>query len=228
MMTLDTDGTWPIPRHLDGRPPRVSDSYHSAEDKAAGRSGRVHRGQDIMYRRREAAPKPYDHPWTSKYYEIPKNVLTPALAPWLGRIIAAGIIATGGVVWLDHGDGIGSGYHHLRGLLVGDEILQSEGPTLVRGAKNVVSLGAPEFKVGQIVPAGYPVGIVGGSPTGYGLVHLHADVVKDLDVARSTLERGRLAGKFQDMAARMKTWRVLSYEDAWADTGRVGPEDLVA
>ncbi len=208
-----------MPIHQDGRKPRISDGRHTKADVEARGSGRVHRGQDLMYRRRKAARRPYDHPWSSKWYEIPRDIRTPALAAFTGKVIAAGILETGGVVFLDHGGGIGTAYHHLRVVLVGQNVYVAVGASLASGA---MSIGAPEFGIGDTVPAGYPVGVVGGSPIGYGLVHLHFDYVTGLNVKRSTLRRGRLSGSFQDTAKMMRKWALLSYDDAWADVGRVG------
>lgn len=213
--------TYPVSIHEDGRKPRISDGHHSKADVAAKRAKRQHRGQDIMYRRRTAARRPYGHPWSSRWHEIPRDVRTPALAAFTGRVIAAGIIDTGGLIMLDHGDGIGTAYHHLRGVNVGAAIYMAvaETPSLASGA---ISLGRPKFRIGDIVPAGYPIGVVGGSPTGRGLVHLHFDKVTNLNAKRSTLRRGRLFGTFQDARKEMKTWAFVTYDEAWADVGRVG------
>ena len=211
--------TWPLPATQSGVKPRISDGRHTRADKAAGRSGRVHRGVDIMYRRKLPANARKAHPWGSKWYYIPQNVPTPCLAAFDGVVIAAGIIKTGGVVFLDHGDGVGTAYHHLRGVLVGEHTFMSQGHALTPDA---VSLGVPDIRIGEEIKAGKPVGVVGGSPVGYGLAHNHFDKVEELDVEASTLGRGRLAGSFQDPAKDMRGWDVVHYDVAWGDVGRVG------
>jgi murein DD-endopeptidase MepM/ murein hydrolase activator NlpD len=215
--TLAAPGVFPLPRSLDGRAPTISDGFHSKADLAAGKAKRQHRGSDWMYRR--AKPGKFTHPWQSKAFEIPSDVQTPALAIWRGRVLVAGLIRTGGVVFLDHGGGLATAYHHLRGLLVGNRQVISRSPYYEVG--QIEYMGKPELDVGDEVPAGYPVGIVGGSPVGYGLVHLHLDVATDVDIKNSTLERGRLAGRFQAMPST-RGWRLLDFEAAWGDQGRVG------
>jgi hypothetical protein len=218
LITIDSPGVAPMPTAIDGRSPQVSDGFHSAADLAAGKSKRQHRGTDWMFRCKKANQPP-SHPWQSKWYEVPRGAPTPALAVWPGRVIAAGIIRTGGVVFIDHGGGLATAYNHLRGVLVGDVELSSDGANLTD--RIALRGGKCEIRIGDDVPAGYPVGIVGGSPVGYGLVHLHLDVATGTDVKRSTLARGRLSGTFVDPGKRVTGWRVLSYEQAWGDVGRV-------
>ena len=214
--------TWPIPKHQDGRGPRISDGRKTKAQRDAKGSGRIHRGMDLMYRRKRASKRPYNHPWSSKWYEIPEDVPTPVLAAFTGRVIAAGIIDTGGLIMLDHGDGIGTAYHHLRGVYVGARYYMSEGPSLLG---NAAWLPLETVRVGGIVQAGEVIGAVGGSPRGYGLCHVHFDLVHGLNARASTLKRGKLKGRFQDAAKQMRKWRILSYEDAWADFGRVGNDE---
>ena len=177
-MTLDAPGwLWPVPIAADGRKPQISDGFHAAGD-ASVRGGVGHRGQDIMYRK--LLPTAPRHPWSSKWYEMLPR--TPAVAANEGVVYRSGRLDTGWHVILDHGDGIGTGYHHLSELLPGTE----------RGCR---------------VRAGEPLGVVGGSPIGYGLCHLHFDVAAD--------------GRFQDAARWMKRWGFLTLEQAWAGIGRV-------
>lgn len=178
-MKLEAEGwVWPVPLAPDGRKPQISDGYHRAGDPKK-RQGQGHRGQDIMYRRR-ALRASQPHPWSSPNYEmLPK---TPALAANDAVVFRSGKLATGWHVILDHGDGVGTGYHHLSELLPGTE-------------------------PGALIYAGTPLGIVGGSPIGYGLVHLHFDVA--------------LVGRFIDAAQVMRRWSYLNLEEAWGDHGRV-------
>ena len=217
-VTIDSPGIAPIPCDPSGRKPKISDGFHSKADFEAGRAPRQHRGADWMYGRKLSPT--FLHPWQTRGHEIPQGVQTPALATWRGTVIAAGIIDTGGVVWLHHGGGLATGYHHLRGLLVGDRRLISERPYLT--AATAEDRGPCEFGVGDVVEQGYPVGIVGGSPVGHGTVHCHRDLAIETNVGKSTLKRGRLAGTFIDEAPYAKRWRVLTFEEAWASVGRVG------
>jgi len=64
-------------------------------------------------------------------------------------------------VIIDHGDHLGTGYHHLSEL-------------------------RPGVVAGSIAVAGLPLGIIGANPVGYRLAHLHFDgaiagVLQDMD-----------------------------------------------
>ena len=180
-MNYETEGwTWPVPIAPDGRLPQISDGFQLAGDSAK-RGGAGHRGQDIMYRigRLKKAQQPF--PWSSKHYEMLPGM--PALAANRGYIYRAGQLSSGWHVIIDHGDGLGTGYYHLSQLLPGVEAHAS-------------------------VNAAQPLGIIGGSPIGYGLVHLHFDAAID--------------GRFIDAAKVMRTWRHVPYEEAWGCLGRVG------
>jgi murein DD-endopeptidase MepM/ murein hydrolase activator NlpD len=110
---------------------------------------REHRGVDIMYRKKRRIGVA-NYPWATTSYEMFPN--TPALAYAAGMVVSSQPLSTGHQVVIDHGDGLKTGYEHLSRRLV---------------------------DVGQQVEAGQPIGIIGGSPTGYGLVHLHFDVLKN-------------------------------------------------
>jgi len=177
---LDAPGwLWPVPISADGRKPSISDGFHLAGDTRF-RQGVGHRGQDIMYRRRLLGPPVAPHPWSSPHYEMFPR--TPAIAANEGEVYRCGRLVTGWHVILDHGDGFGTGYHHLSELAHG----------LEHGAR---------------VAAGEPLGVVGGSPVGYGLVHLHFDVATN--------------GRFIDAAAVMRRWGYVTLEQAWGGIGRV-------
>jgi hypothetical protein len=177
----------PIPKAPGGRRPRVSDGFHEAGGKARG--GKGHRGTDWMYRR--VFPWLWSmatvHPWGSRWHFMLPAIPVVAILP--GRVVSAGKLATGWHVRIDHGQGHDSTYHHLA------SVLESIEP-------------------GVHVGAGQPVGVVGGSPIGYGLVHLHLDC--------------RINGKYVDPGAWIPRWKVLSFDEAWNGVGRVGTEDLAA
>jgi murein DD-endopeptidase MepM/ murein hydrolase activator NlpD len=111
--------TYPVPRALDGRPPRISSGFHSSNPDRP-----THQGADIMYRRPVAGAVAL--PVYSANYEMPSDV--PALAIGAGQVTAARMIGTGGYVMIDHrggGDWDGwSEYMHLRNLKVkvGDRV----------------------------------------------------------------------------------------------------------
>lgn len=172
---------FPVAMHPDGRRAQVSDGVHTPADKAAGRSGRVHRGHDVMYRKpKSSAPR---HPYSSKWYEIPEDCPTPALAAGDGVVFRIGALDTGWHVILDHGDGVGTAYHH-----------------------GELSL-SPRFglRVGAQVRGGQPLMVVGGSPIGYGLVHLHFDTA--------------MRGHFFDCSVLMAKWKHVPFEEAWESAG---------
>lgn len=177
-MRLDAEGwTWPVPIAADGRKPRISDGFEKPGNMKK-RGGEGHRGQDIMYRKR--LPLPRRHPWSSPgYMMFPR---TPAIAAHEAAVFRCGRIDTGWHVILEHGDGIGTGYYHMSELV----------PGIVEGAA---------------VRAGQPLGIVGGSPIGYGLVHLHFDVA--------------VQGRFIDAGILMLRWQHTPLERAWGAVGRV-------
>jgi murein DD-endopeptidase MepM/ murein hydrolase activator NlpD len=179
-MPLDSPGwTWPLPIAADGRRPRISDGFHARGDMRH-RGGVGHRGQDIMYRHLVPLRRPR-HPRESRWYDVPER--TPALAAHTGTVYRCGRHATGWHVILQHADGIGTGYHHLAEL-------------------------APGVAEGWSFDAGAVLGLVGGSPTGYGLVHLHFDLAVE--------------GRFVDASALMARWRYLTLAAAWGTIGRVG------
>jgi murein DD-endopeptidase MepM/ murein hydrolase activator NlpD len=91
-------------------------------------------------------------------------------------------LATGFSAVIDHGNGLSTGYYHLSDLHV-----------------------AP----GQVVKQVEPVGIVGGSPIGYGLVHLHFDVL--------------VKGVPQDAERWMRKWQYIPLAEAALSVGLDDP-----
>lgn len=175
---LHTAGwVWPVPIAADGRRPTISDGFHAAGDMRF-RGGLGHRGQDVMYRKRwPSAPK---HPWSSRWFEMLPR--TPAIAAQDGMVYRCGKLTTGFHVVLEHDHGVATAYHHLSDVV-------------------------PHLSAGTLVHAGQALGTVGGSPVGYGLVHLHFDV--------------NIGGKFVDAAEAMRGWGFVRLVDAWGTVGRV-------
>jgi murein DD-endopeptidase MepM/ murein hydrolase activator NlpD len=173
----DPNWAWPVPIAADGRRPTISDGFHEAGDPTV-RNGAGHRGQDVMYRK--AWPSAPKHPWSSRWYEMLPR--TPAIAARSGEVFRCGRLSTGWHVILDHGEGIGTAYHHLSELVAGIEH-------------------------GSFVHTASPLGVIGGSPVGYGLVHLHFDVA--------------IGGRFIDAGKLMRRWGYVTLEQAWAGVGRV-------
>jgi murein DD-endopeptidase MepM/ murein hydrolase activator NlpD len=179
-----TECVFPVPM-LDGRRAVISDGFHAKGD-ARYRNGAGHRGIDIMYRRRFPAltQAAMGHPWGSRWHFMLPGI--PALAMLPGKVYRAGKLSTGYHVIIDHGQEHGTGYHHLLHLL-------------------------PEIERGEMVRAGQPLGIIGGSPVGYGLAHLHLDTA--------------IKGRWQDPARWVRKWRHLTLEEAWAGRGRLSMDE---
>jgi hypothetical protein len=190
--------TYPLPKHADGRKAQISDGYHSREDYSSGKSKRVHRGADIMYWIPRLAKHrgKVDHPYSTGGYEIPRpsqlgGYDVPVLATETAEVFAVRRIRTGWWVGLHLGGGRCVAYHHLSFVMVAE---------------------------GYAVGEGTPLGHVGGSPVGYGLLHLHFDYA--VNCKRRNAER--LDGVFHDPADYLKTCtRHLTLEQAWNGDGRV-------
>lgn len=169
MVALDTPagappalppGRWvfPVPR-WQGRDPEISDGWGSP--RIGGNRGGVHRGADIMFRRRfrgelaDVFPPRTDamrSPHTRGYF-MPPGTLVLAAAD--GDVWSAGWTPTGYSVVLSHGAPWATYYTHLASLRVGETR---------RGASK------------QRVRAGQPLGIVGASPKdARGVAHLHVE-----------------------------------------------------
>ena len=123
---------------------------------------RTHRGVDICYRRPGRGGAPA-LPWKTKLFEALPG--THILACGSGKVTVAKRLRTGFAVCVDHGSGVETAYHHLSKL---------------------------HCSVGDVVKPGDSLGLVGGSPIGYGFVHLHFDLV--------------VCGKFVDPAPLLKYW----------------------
>lgn len=140
---------WPVPITA-GRRPVVSDGW------GPRRGGVFHPGADLMFARThprdqlEAAPA--DNIAGTPHYFMPLQV--PALAASAGRLWAAYASPLGWSVIIDHGRWA-TFYQHLARLLVAPREGGADGPA---------------------IDAGHPVGIIGGSPIGYRLRHLHFEL----------------------------------------------------
>lgn len=173
----------PIPMQPGGYRPRISDGFAHRGDLSK-RNGVGHRGVDLMWRRTVPAFRP-EHPYGSRWHWVPKLVEhRPVFACGPGLVSASGERREGGRLvgqWvaIEHGDGLGTAYHHLA---------------------------ATSVRFGDEVEAGQVIGYMGGSPTGYGLIHLHLDVA--------------LNGKFFDSAPFVREWRVIGL----SELGRVNGE----
>ncbi len=138
---------WPMPA-LGGRAPVISDGFSAA----ATDGHRKHLGVDIMYRRLPSEPPTL--PQGSKHFYVPVN--TPVLAAFSGKVWKADLSPKGHQIQIDHGSVSGIGplntyYQHLSSF-------------------------ARTWRRGDIVKAGDVLGIVGGSPIGYPLWHLHFEL----------------------------------------------------
>lgn len=154
-------GRWvfPVPR-WQGRAPEVSDRWGSV--RIGGKRGGVHRGADIMFRRRHRGEladifpprtkaQPSGH--TSNYF-MPPGTLVLAAAD--GEIWSAGWTPTGYSVVLSHGAPWATYYTHMASLRVSETR---------RGASK------------ERVRAGQPLGVVGASPKdARGVAHLHFEI----------------------------------------------------
>lgn len=164
---------FPMPVLPDGRRPLVTSAY----GPRIGGMTDFHHGVDILYPR---SGEPAKLPWTSgsKKFSVPDadiGLAVPALAAAAGVVTRSSWTHTGARVRIDHGDGISTGYFHLRNRMV---------------------------KVGDRVKAGQPVGITSFNPWArgappaqpppapprkIGLNHLHFELYKngkDIDPRR--------------------------------------------
>jgi murein DD-endopeptidase MepM/ murein hydrolase activator NlpD len=145
---------WPLAR-WQGRAPAISDGFGST--RALESRGGIHRGVDLMYRRRSlrdlAAQFPPQAPHSTWHF-MPAGTLVLATAD--GEVWSAGDTARGGTIVLSHGAPWASYYTHLAMVLVSPS---------KRGSSK------------QRVRAGQPIGIVGADPTDrQGLAHLHFEL----------------------------------------------------
>lgn len=138
----------PMPRLLDGRHAQVTSSFRPADRPN-------HNGLDLFYRWR-----PGDKPdfvgdkgcagrnadGTPKWV-VPIGTLAIAAAP--GKVTLAENSPTGHRVWIDHGNGLRTGYFHLLDLRV---------------------------TAGQRVDVGMALGLVGDNPVDHDARHLHFEL----------------------------------------------------
>jgi murein DD-endopeptidase MepM/ murein hydrolase activator NlpD len=110
------------------------------------RDGAQHEGVDIDYKDATLAQN-FVYPFRDGDYFVPPN--TPALAALGGIVSLATWNPNGYRVYLDHGNGLRTLYIHLSKLLV---------------------------KEGNRVAQATPVGIVGNSPLGRNVAHLHFEI----------------------------------------------------
>lgn len=138
----------PLPRLADGRVAQVTSSFRPADRPN-------HAGQDWFFRWR-AGDRPdfvgdkgcagRNADGTPKWV-IPYETLAIAAAP--GRVTLAGSSPTGYRVWINHGNGLRTGYFHLLSVRV---------------------------SVGQHVDAGTALGLVGDNPSDHDGRHLHFEL----------------------------------------------------
>ncbi len=138
----------PLPKLADGRVARVTSGFQSADRPD-------HNGIDWFYEWRAGdLPKTTGDglaatrlPSGNPKWGVPFGTLAQAAAP--GRVVLAGNSPTGYRVWIDHGNGLRSGYFHLTGIAV---------------------------SVGDVVKLGDPLGPVGDNPKDIDARHLHFEV----------------------------------------------------
>lgn len=148
-----------MPRLRDGREPRITSGF----GPRTGGLYDFHYGSDFFYPRKNEAIGPPTATANGKW-GVPFGV--PALSAADGIVTKSSWINTGDRVRIDHGDGLATGYMHLRKRRV---------------------------KVGDFVKAGHPIGEVsfspwkGGAPSSpppsppnrIGLNHLHFEVYRN-------------------------------------------------
>lgn len=150
---------WPLPnlRTKDGT------EYEAVISDTVGspRGDGVHRGVDIMYRRRSASDRPEYQPGTpngTKVFFAPQGV--PVSAAKDGKIWSAYKTPRGWTVVIDHGQPFATYYTHLSALAVAPHA----------NGKNLA--GKPTF-----VRAGDVIGLMGSDPMDKAkLIHLHFSV----------------------------------------------------
>lgn len=174
---------WPMPRVNIGGvvyAPAISDGIGSP------RGSGIHRGVDIVYKRRNRADRPEfpDGPDTGTPGTfMPRGV--PVLAAKDGIVWSSGVTATGGSVVIDHGAPFATYYTHMRTLLL---------PPHARG-KNIATGKPTRIKAGDII------GTVGSSPADPQKVpHLHFAVWE-----------GGPESHAVDPEQAMKTWPLVSF-----------------
>ncbi len=113
---------YPVPRHPDGRAPKISSGFRSSDRP-------THNGVDIMYPRAPQDGGPPERgklPSLSRRHFMPTGV--PALCISGGVVRISKEIGTGGYVVVDHAGGLTSQYMHLfnRRVTVGQTVKAKE------------------------------------------------------------------------------------------------------
>jgi murein DD-endopeptidase MepM/ murein hydrolase activator NlpD len=138
----------PMPTLGDGRKPVITSSFkHPKRLK--------HVGLDFFYLFKDGDKPDFvgdgggagDGKGSSPKWVVPFGV--SALAAAAGKVQVAGKSATGFRLWIDHGNGLRSGYFHLSTLVVA---------------------------IGQVVTVGQPLGLVGDNPADHDGRHLHFEL----------------------------------------------------
>ena len=154
-----SDWIWPVPMFLDN-PPVISDGY--GRDKRVGKDGKArgHFGVDIMHPRRKNNPLDVGVTGSKNFVTYPGE---EALLAGDGLIKEIGVTSTGHFVRAEHrvaGRSILSVYRHLMNV-------------------------RPEILKGEVVKAGFPLGLLGDDPTNQAdPIHLHFEL---WDLARTRL-----------------------------------------
>lgn len=138
----------PLPVLSDGRKAVVTSEFRPADRPN-------HDGCDWFYRWRDGDHPDFvgDHGCAGKgadgkpVWVVPTGTLAIAAAP--GKVTLAGDSPTGHRIWIDHGNGLRTGYFHLLDVRV---------------------------TVGQSVAAGVPLGLVGDNPVDHDGRHLHFEL----------------------------------------------------
>lgn len=138
----------PLPRLPDGRDAMITSGFRPADRPD-------HDGVDFFYRWRAGDKPDYvgDHgaegknPDGTPRWVVPIGVL--AIAAAAGTVQLAGSSPTGYRCWIDHGNGMRTGYFHLLDL---------------------------KITLGQHVEAGAPLGLVGDNPADHDGRHLHFEL----------------------------------------------------
>lgn len=137
----------PLPTLPDGRKPEITSEFRPSDRPN-------HNGVDLFYRWRPGDKPDFcgDHGAVAGSDGRPKWVVpvgTLAIAAAAGVVQLAGPSPTGVRVWIDHGNGLRTGYFHLLGTTV---------------------------VVGQKLQAGDAIGLVGDNPVDHDGRHLHFEL----------------------------------------------------
>jgi murein DD-endopeptidase MepM/ murein hydrolase activator NlpD len=138
----------PMPVLDDGRKPQITSEFRPLD-----RPG--HNGLDLFYRwKRDDLPASSGNGGAAgRMQDGSPNWVVPygthAIAAASGKVTIAGVTKTGHRLWIDHGNGLRTGYFHLTSLLV---------------------------EKGDSVSVGQELGLVGDNPADYDARHLHFEL----------------------------------------------------